>query len=62
MAKSVKSNEVQGKPKKRNFSSYSGAYGQTNKVLSFYQQIFDAVFGNEDFIESSKLQHISMYP
>ena len=42
------------------FLTYDGAYGQTDKVLSFIQQ-FDAAFGGEDFTESSKLRHVSMY-
>ena len=42
------------------FLTYDGAYGQTDKVLNFIQQ-FDASFGGEDFIESSKLHHVSMY-
>ena len=41
------------------FLTYDGAYGQTDKVLSFIQQ-FDAAFGGEDFTESSKLRHVSM--
>ena len=42
------------------FVTYDGTYGKTNKVLSFIQQ-FDATFGGEDFDESSKLRHVSMY-
>ena len=42
------------------FLTYDGAYDQTDKVLSFIQQ-FDAAFGGEDFTDSSKLRHVSMY-
>ena len=42
------------------FLTYDGAYGQTDKLLSFIQQ-FDAAFGGEDFMESSKLRHVAMY-
>ena len=42
------------------FVTYDGTYGKTDKVLSFIQQ-FDAAFGGEDFDESSKIRHVSMY-
>ena len=42
------------------FITYDGSYGQTDKLLNFIQQ-FDAAFGGEDFTESSKLRHVSMY-
>ena len=41
------------------FQCYDGSYGATDKVLSFIQQ-FDAAFGSEEFIESSKLCHVAM--
>ena len=42
------------------FLTYDGSYGQVDKVLNFIQQ-FDAAFGGENFTESSKLRHMSMY-
>ena len=42
------------------FLTYDGSYGQVDKVLNFVQQ-FDAAFGGENFTESSKLRHMSMY-
>ncbi|MCO5551582.1 hypothetical protein L7F22_005087 [Adiantum nelumboides] len=42
------------------FLTFDGSYGNTDKVLHFIQQ-FDAAFGGENFIETSKLRHIAMY-
>ena len=42
------------------FLTYDGTYGATDKVLSFIQQ-YDAAFGDEEFLESSKLQNVSMH-
>ncbi|MCO5579897.1 hypothetical protein L7F22_033762 [Adiantum nelumboides] len=42
------------------FHTYDGSYDATDKVLSFIQQ-FDAAFGGEDFMESSKLHHVAMH-
>ena len=42
------------------FITYDGSYDQIDKLLNFIQQ-FDAIFGGEDFTESSKLRHVSMY-
>lgn len=42
------------------FLTYDGTYGQTDRVLSFIQQL-DSAFGGEDFTESSKLRHVAMY-
>ncbi|MCO5581240.1 hypothetical protein L7F22_035118 [Adiantum nelumboides] len=42
------------------FLTYDGTFGAIDKVLAFIQQ-FDAAFGDEDFIESSKLRHIAIH-
>ncbi len=42
------------------FLTYDGTFGATDKVLGFIQQ-FDAAFGDEAFIESSKIRHVSMH-
>ncbi|MCO5577526.1 hypothetical protein L7F22_031357 [Adiantum nelumboides] len=42
------------------FLTYDGTFGATDKVLAFIQQ-FDAAFGDEGFIESSKLRHVAMH-
>ncbi|MCO5554859.1 hypothetical protein L7F22_008395 [Adiantum nelumboides] len=42
------------------FLTYDGTFGATDKVLAFIQQ-FDAVFGDEGFMESSKLRHVAMH-
>ncbi|MCO5603933.1 hypothetical protein L7F22_058089 [Adiantum nelumboides] len=42
------------------FLTYDGTFGATDKVLAFIQQ-FDAAFGDEGFIESSKLCHVAMH-
>ncbi|MCO5564384.1 hypothetical protein L7F22_018044 [Adiantum nelumboides] len=41
------------------FLTYDGTFGATDKVLAFIQQ-FDAAFGDEGFMESSKLRHVAM--
>ena len=40
--------------------TYDGAFGATKKVLAFNQQ-YDAAFGDEDFLESSKLWNVAMH-
>ena len=42
------------------FLTYDGTFGVTDKVLAFIQQ-FDAAFGDEHFLESSKLRNVSMH-
>ena len=42
------------------FLTYDGTFGVTDKVLGFIQQ-FDAVLGDEDFLEFSKLRSVSMH-
>ncbi|MCO5594902.1 hypothetical protein L7F22_048937 [Adiantum nelumboides] len=42
------------------FLTYDGTFGATDKVLDFIQQ-FDAAFGGEGFMESSKLRHVAMH-
>ncbi|MCO5566534.1 hypothetical protein L7F22_020211 [Adiantum nelumboides] len=42
------------------FLTYDGTFGATNKVLAFIQQ-FDAAFGDEGFMESSKIHHVAMH-
>ncbi|MCO5602722.1 hypothetical protein L7F22_056859 [Adiantum nelumboides] len=42
------------------FLTYDGTFGATDKVLSFIQQ-FDAAFGDEGFMESSKLHYVAMH-
>ncbi|MCO5549343.1 hypothetical protein L7F22_002812 [Adiantum nelumboides] len=42
------------------FLSFDGTFGNVDKVLGFIQQ-FDAAFGDENFSESSKLQHVAMH-
>ena len=37
------------------FLTYDGTFGAIYKVLGFIHQQFDATFGDEDFLESSKL-------
>ena len=41
-------------------TSYDGAFVATNKVLDFIQQ-YDVAFGDEDFLESSKLWNVAMH-
>ncbi|MCO5580450.1 hypothetical protein L7F22_034318 [Adiantum nelumboides] len=50
------------KERGKNISSltYDGTFGATDKVLAFIQQI-DTAFGDEGFIESSKLRHVAMH-
>ncbi|MCO5574214.1 hypothetical protein L7F22_027996 [Adiantum nelumboides] len=42
------------------FLTYDCTFGATDKVLAFVQQ-FDATFGDEGFMESSKLHHVAMH-
>ncbi|MCO5579287.1 hypothetical protein L7F22_033141 [Adiantum nelumboides] len=42
------------------FLTYDGTFGATDKVLAFIQK-FDTTFGDEGFIESSKLRHVAMH-
>ncbi|MCO5547849.1 hypothetical protein L7F22_001301 [Adiantum nelumboides] len=42
------------------FLTYDSTFGATDKVLTFIQQ-FDAAFGDEGFMESSKLRHVAMH-
>ena len=42
------------------FLTYDGTFGARDKVLGFIQQ-FDAAFGDEAFIESLKIRHVSMH-
>ncbi|MCO5605011.1 hypothetical protein L7F22_067623 [Adiantum nelumboides] len=42
------------------FLTYDGTFGATDKVLAFIQQ-FDVAFGDEGFMESSKLRHVTMH-
>ncbi|MCO5596791.1 hypothetical protein L7F22_050861 [Adiantum nelumboides] len=42
------------------FLTYDGTFGATDKVLACIQQ-FDAAFGDEGFMESSKLHHVAMH-
>ncbi|MCO5569414.1 hypothetical protein L7F22_023126 [Adiantum nelumboides] len=58
--RSNKLNKFKEGGKNISFLTYDGTFGATNKVLAFIQQ-FHAAFGDEGFMESSKLRHVAMH-
>ena len=58
--RAIKVRKLKKGGKNLTFLTYDGTYGTTDKVLSFIQQ-YDAAFKDEEFLESSKLQNVSMH-